>query len=56
MSHYISITAAERAEMLAAIGVSDVAQLFEAIPADVRFPKLDLHRPLSEMEVRRELS
>ena len=56
MSHFISITDAERAQMLAAIGVNQVADLFDAIPADVRFPALDLPPALSEIEVRRELN
>ncbi|MEO7911444.1 MAG: aminomethyl-transferring glycine dehydrogenase subunit GcvPA [Roseiflexaceae bacterium] len=55
MSHYISITAAERAEMLAAIGVAQVADLFADVPAEVRFPELRLPRALSEIELRREL-
>ena len=40
MSHYISITDAERAEMLAAIGVEQVADLFADVPEAVRFPEL----------------
>ena len=56
MSHYISITAGERAEMLQAIGVDSVAALFEAIPSAVRFPPLDLPKALSEPEIRRELT
>jgi glycine dehydrogenase subunit 1 len=55
VSHYISITAAERAEMLAAIGVAQVADLFADVPAAVRFPVLRLPRALSEIELRREL-
>jgi glycine dehydrogenase subunit 1 len=56
MSHYISITDAERAEMLAAIGVERVADLFADVPADARFPELRLPPPLSEPEIRRELA
>jgi glycine dehydrogenase subunit 1 len=55
MSHYISITEAERAEMLAAVGVADTADLFVDVPADKRFPTLDLPAPLSEPELVREL-
>jgi glycine dehydrogenase subunit 1 len=55
MSHYISITEAERAEMLKAIGVADTAGLFVDVPADKRFPKLDLPAPMSEPELVREL-
>src|SRR6478672_9143371 len=55
MSHYISITAAERAEMLAAIGVGQVADLFADVPEALRFPELRLPPALSEIELRREL-
>ena len=56
MSHYISITAGERAEMLKAIGVDNITALFEAIPSAVRFPPLNLPKALSEPEIRRELT
>jgi glycine dehydrogenase subunit 1 len=56
MSHYISITGAERAEMLAAIGVEQIADLFDVVPEDVRFPDVDLPPALSEIELRRELT
>jgi glycine dehydrogenase subunit 1 len=56
VSHYIPITDADRAEMLRTIGVAEVADLFAAVPAERRFPALDLPRPLSEIELRRELS
>jgi glycine dehydrogenase subunit 1 len=55
MSHYISITDADQAEMLKAIGARQVSDLFADVPADVRFPKLELPRALSEIELRREL-
>ncbi|GAB4435441.1 MAG: aminomethyl-transferring glycine dehydrogenase subunit GcvPA [Chloroflexi bacterium OHK40] len=55
MSHYISITEAERAEMLKAIGVASTADLFADVPADKRFPRLELPAPLSEPELVREL-
>jgi glycine dehydrogenase subunit 1 len=55
VSHYISITDAEREEMLRAIGVEQVADLFAGVPAEVRFPELKLPRALSEIELRREL-
>ena len=44
----------ERREMLAAIGVSSVDDLFAAVPAAVRQPP-DLPAPLSEIEIRRFL-
>ena len=55
MSHYISITEAERAEMLAAIGVASTADLFGDVPEAKRFPRLSLPQPLSEPELVREL-
>lgn len=55
MSHYISITDTERAEMLEAIGVTQVDDLFHDVPNEVRFPTLELPPALSEMELQREL-
>lgn len=55
MSHYISITEEERAEMLQAIGVASTADLFADVPAEFRFPKLALPEPMSEIELVREL-
>lgn len=55
MSHYISITPDERVEMLKAIGVAGVEDLFADVPVDVRFPQLDLPAPLSELALAREL-
>ncbi|NOK60825.1 MAG: aminomethyl-transferring glycine dehydrogenase subunit GcvPA [Chloroflexi bacterium AL-W] len=55
MSHYISITDTERAEMLEAIGVAQVRELFHDVPKEVRFPTLQLPAALSEMELQREL-
>jgi glycine dehydrogenase subunit 1 len=43
-------TTEDRAEMMAAIGIDSVDSLFEAIPADVRFPTLNLPPSLTEME------
>jgi len=46
----------ERAEMLAAIGAPSIEALFEDVPAEVRTTaKPDIGRPLSEIEVRRDL-
>lgn len=56
MSHYIPITDADRAEMLATIGIERIEELFSAVPEAVRFPQLDLPRPMSEIELRRELN
>ncbi len=55
MSHYISITDADRAEMLDAIGVDSITALFTDVPEHLRFPQLDIPAPLSEPELMREL-
>ncbi len=52
---YIPHTDAERQQMLAAVGVTTIEDLFEAVPASHRFPKLDLPAPMSEMEIMAEL-
>ncbi len=52
---YIPHTDADRAEMLGAIGVDTVDDLFYAVPVEHRFPRLDLPRPMSEMETLWEL-
>ena len=52
----LSLTDADREEMLAAIGVSSVDELFRDIPAGVRFDReLDLEPALSEPELVRHL-
>jgi glycine dehydrogenase subunit 1 len=51
---FLPTSDADRREMLAAIGVSSVDDLFASIPAEVRKPA-DLPPPLSEIEVRRML-
>ncbi len=55
MSHYISITAAEREAMLQAIGVASTNDLFVDVPAEYRFPRLNLPEAISEPELVREL-
>ena len=53
---FLSLTDADRDEMLAAIGVSSVDELFRDIPAGVRFQgTLDLEPPLSELELTAHL-
>jgi glycine dehydrogenase subunit 1 len=52
---YIPHTESESQEMLAEIGVKHIDDLYEAIPADVRFPDLDLPEAVSEMEIIAEL-
>lgn len=52
---YIPHTDEDRRAMLAAIGVERLEDLYQAVPADVRFPDLDLPEGISEMEVVDEL-
>jgi glycine dehydrogenase subunit 1 len=52
---YIANTDADRGAMLRAIGVGSVEELFSDVPADRRFPLLDLPGPASEMEIMREI-
>ncbi len=53
---YLSLTAADREEMLAAIGVDSIDDLFRDIPAGVRFGReLDVPPALSEAELTRHL-
>ncbi len=48
-------TDADRRAMMEAIGIQDIAELFVDIPAEHRFPDLQLPCPLTEMEVVREM-
>ncbi|HUG06327.1 MAG TPA: aminomethyl-transferring glycine dehydrogenase subunit GcvPA [Candidatus Limnocylindria bacterium] len=52
---YSPHTEADRAEMLARIGVKDIDELLGAIPKDARHPKLEIAPGLSEMEVQTHL-
>jgi glycine dehydrogenase subunit 1 len=52
---YVPHTETERAEMLAAIGVDRTDRLFGDIPEKLRFPKLNLPPPVSEIDIEREL-
>jgi len=54
-SHYIPNTTDEQAEMLAALGIDSIDQLFADIPDEFRNPTLNLPAPLSELEIQREL-
>ena len=54
-SHYIPNTEEDREEMLRAIGVEHVEDLFADIPEALRNPILDLPEPLSELELRNDL-
>jgi glycine dehydrogenase subunit 1 len=52
---YIPNTDADRAAMLKTIGVKSVEDLFRDVPADQRFPRLNLPEPVSEPEILSEL-
>ncbi|MBX3066487.1 MAG: aminomethyl-transferring glycine dehydrogenase subunit GcvPA [Anaerolineae bacterium] len=52
---YIPHTEADRAKMLAAIGINSLEELFDAVPADQRFPTLNIPDPMSEMETLWEM-
>jgi glycine dehydrogenase subunit 1 len=52
---YSPATETDREEMLAAIGAKSIEDLFADVPEAVRFPKLNLPGPQSEMETLREL-
>jgi glycine dehydrogenase subunit 1 len=57
VSGYLSVTDADRAEMLSAIGVSSVEELFEQVPPGVRFDReLDVPPALSELELVAHMS
>ena len=52
---FVPHTDAEREEMLEAIGVERIEDLFTDVPEDYRFPELGLPAGLAEMEVMAEL-
>lgn len=52
---YIPHTEQDRQQMLAAIGVTTIEDLFDAVPASHRFPKIDIPPALSEYEIAAEL-
>jgi len=53
---YVSLTDEDRSAMLEAIGVSSIEELFEQIPAGVRFSReLDVEPALTEAEIMRLL-
>jgi glycine dehydrogenase subunit 1 len=53
---YIPISARDRDAMLGTIGVKTLDDLFQDVPAKLRFPKLDLPPALTEMEAAAELN
>src|SRR5260370_7485292 len=52
---YVPHTERERRDMLAAIGVDRMADLFADVPAPVRFPELKLPPALAEQDLLREM-
>jgi glycine dehydrogenase subunit 1 len=52
---YVPHSERERSEMLAAIGVAHMEDLFADVPAQVRFPGLKLPPPASELDTMREM-
>ena len=54
-SHYIPNTPAEQDELLSAIGLRSIDDLFADVPEGYRNPPLELPAPLSELEIQREL-
>ena len=52
---YIPNTHREQKEMLQAIGVSSLEELFADIPNAFRNPPIDLPDAMSELELRRKL-
>ncbi len=55
ISPYSPNTAVDRSEMLKAIGVASVKELFESVPASHRDPVLNIPGPVSELELAREI-
>jgi glycine dehydrogenase subunit 1 len=54
---FLALTDDDREEMLKTIGVSSIDELFQDIPAGVRFDRaLDLEPALSEQELMAHLS
>jgi glycine dehydrogenase subunit 1 len=52
---YIPHTELERRQMMSAVGVESIDELFADVPAAVRFPDLDLPEPATELEILEEL-
>src|ERR687885_1382440 len=55
MPTFTQLAPEDRAAMLRAIGVEQVADLFADVPADARFPALELPPALTELEALRHL-
>ncbi|MBI2755569.1 MAG: aminomethyl-transferring glycine dehydrogenase subunit GcvPA [Chloroflexi bacterium] len=55
MPTFTQLTDLDREAMLQTIGVGSIEDLFADVPADARFPRLDLPPALSEVEVQRHV-
>jgi glycine dehydrogenase subunit 1 len=53
---FTQLTPEDRKDMLRTIGIERVEQLFEDVPADARFPKLELPPALTELEATRYMA
>lgn len=53
---YTPHTPQEIEEMLRQIGIDSIEELFAKVPEGHRFPKLDLPKPMTEMEIAAELN
>lgn len=53
---YLPHTDDDRRAMLETIGVEGIEDLFRGLPERLRFPRLDLPEPMSELEIERELA
>ncbi len=53
--NYVPHSDAERQAMLESLGIKSVEELFEVVPQQVRFPKLELPKALAELEATRLL-
>ncbi len=53
---YLPNTVEQRVEMLKSIGVGSIDELFQDIPIQFRSPQINLPDPLSELDLRRELT
>ena len=57
LSHrYLPTTDADRRSMLEALGLANVSDLFRDIPAEHRYPELNLPPALTELELKREMA
>ena len=56
MPTFTQLTPQDREHMLRTIGIDRVEQLFADVPADARYPALELPPALTELEVSRHLA